>query len=717
MFDMFAISILVGIIFLWMPGCLLLKAIRVDTLSAASLSPIASLTLYWILTETYRVVGIFSSWISIFLPLAIINATACVASFLIGRRRKDSSCLLRISGRNIEGRHGFCLFAAYLLVGVCITSIVFIGNIGAATDFLAEFDSVHHLGSTYAFNETGMWSSFAASADIGLDESIRPSSVGGFYPSLWHTFAALLMSCLDIPVTLAANAVNFIMTAVVFPASMFFLMRILFRNECIPVLTGAFVIFAFMAFPWKFLIWGPLFPNLMSMVLTPAVCGLFLLLFEPSNTRSNFIVIIVLFLIGMLVLVFSQTNAVFIMGVFLISYLIWQASRIPLIKNNNQSTILKRVLYGIAAALVIGIIWVVFYKMPFLRAIVSHGWPAFTDIPGALFNVLTLSFRETMPQYFLGVLVFVGILGTILSAKKRKYFWITCSYLIMVVIYIICVTSEGTIKQLAGGFWYTDPMRLGAIAALFAMPLVCIGLSWINDALNFLVCGTTSEHVTQHGAHEHPHDTHNATARKRLSSGVQIGVTTIILCFVFFPLGSLLHLNGYTPAFAYLTNQFKGVYAPVETSETGDRIDTAPRLYSLDEQRFVEEAKNIVGDALVLNQPNDGSGFAFSVSDFDNLYYRSMGGYGFDGNNANSDIIREQLDDIATNSSVQDAVKNLGAEYVLKLDQGDQYVRANPYLWSYREEDWTGIDSIDDDTPGFEIVLSEGDMRLYRIVD
>lgn len=94
-----------------------------------------------------------------------------------------------------------------------------------------------------------------------------------------------------------------------------------------------------------------------------------------------------------------------------------------------------------------------------------------------------------------------------------------------------------------------------------------------------------------------------------------------------------------------------------------------------------------------------------------------MGGYGFDGNNANSDIIREQLDDIATNSSVQDAVKNLGAEYVLKLDQGDQYVRANPYLWSYREEDWTGIDSIDDDTPGFEIVLSEGDMRLYRIVD
>ena len=28
---------------------------------------------------------------------------------------------------------------------------------------------------------------------------------------------------------------------------------------------------------------------------------------------------------------------------------------------------------------------------------------------------------------------------------------------------------------------------------------------------------------------------------------------------------------------------------------------------------------------------------------------------------------------------------------------------------------WSGIRAIDDSTPGFETVLSEGDMRLYRI--
>ncbi len=34
----------------------------------------------------------------------------------------------------------------------------------------------------------------------------------------------------------------------------------------------------------------------------------------------------------------------------------------------------------------------------------------------------------------------------------------------------------------------------------------------------------------------------------------------------------------------------------------------------------------------------------------------------------------------------------------------------------YAESEFQGIDSINDDTPGFDLVLSEGDMRFYRIV-
>lgn len=52
---------------------------------------------------------------------------------------------------------------------------------------------------------------------------------------------------------------------------------------------------------------------------------------------------------------------------------------------------------------------------------------------------------------------------------------------------------------------------------------------------------------------------------------------------------------------------------------------------------------------------------------------------------------------------------------LVPIDQGESYVES-PYLFTYGEgEQWRGIDSIRDDTPGFEVILAEGDIRLYKI--
>ena len=74
------------------------------------------------------------------------------------------------------------------------------------------------------------------------------------------------------------------------------------------------------------------------------------------------------------------------------------------------------------------------------------------------------------------------------------------------------------------------------------------------------------------------------------------------------------------------------------------------------------------------------------------------------------------MNNIATDKAVQEAVDTIGAKYVIKLDQGDQGVRKNRYLFTYDETLWEGIDSIDDTTPGLELMLSEDDMRLYKII-
>ena len=52
---------------------------------------------------------------------------------------------------------------------------------------------------------------------------------------------------------------------------------------------------------------------------------------------------------------------------------------------------------------------------------------------------------------------------------------------------------------------------------------------------------------------------------------------------------------------------------------------------------------------------------------------------------------------------------------LVPIDQGEAYVES-PHLFTYgKGEQWRGIDSIRDDTPGFEVVLAEGDMRLCKI--
>ena len=138
--------------------------------------------------------------------------------------------------------------------------------------------------------------------------------------------------------------------------------------------------------------------------------------------------------------------------------------------------------------------------------------------------------------------------------------------------------------------------------------------------------------------------------------------------------------------------------------------------YSEDEKRFVEKVLSIIPkDSLVINQPCDGSVFAYGVNGL-NTYFRSTSSDDLPEDAFN---IQKGLAQIAGNSAVQDAVERSGAKYVLLLDQGVPFeegtwlVQTNDRQFHY----WDGINNITDDTPVLEPVLAEGDMRLYKIVE
>ena len=69
---------------------------------------------------------------------------------------------------------------------------------------------------------------------------------------------------------------------------------------------------------------------------------------------------------------------------------------------------------------------------------------------------------------------------------------------------------------------------------------------------------------------------------------------------------------------------------------------------------------------------------------------------------------------MTTNEEVQQTLEDLDARYVMLLDDpsGDDPTKL---ALRYEEKNWTGIETITEDTPGFNLILSEGDMRLYEI--
>ena len=79
---------------------------------------------------------------------------------------------------------------------------------------------------------------------------------------------------------------------------------------------------------------------------------------------------------------------------------------------------------------------------------------------------------------------------------------------------------------------------------------------------------------------------------------------------------------------------------------------------------------------------------------------------------ADSVIFQTSLDAVATDPKVSSALSNKDIHWLLILDyQGDEYDTVD-----FNREAWQGIISVKDETPGFEPILSKGDMRLYKII-
>lgn len=711
-----AAAIAASALFVYVPGFIMLCSIRASRTVSVIAAPAVALA-------EYSLLGIVYGWLGLSVPWWVIAGSALGVGVVcwvvsLGVRRavrsgEGETCprlaaLALFSERDLGARRPFSLpvwavFAAVTLLGIVLGTAFFTARLGDPNAFVQEYDNIHHLSSIRVFMETGKWSSLNSTLYAApFDDAYAPfGTAGAFYPSAWHCVCALVASSLGVSVPCSVNAVNFAFAFVVYPTSASLFLLEVFRGRPEIGLLGGVASLSIVAFPWMFLGFGPLYPNLTANAILFIPAFAFVAVFSEGSSRARRASAACVFALGLVAVVFAQTNGVFSLAVLLGPFCVWRAASAVLhLRLRGRMRIMLSVVTGAFVAAAIVGIWLALYHAPFLHGLVSNNWAAVRSTEATVKLALLLSYGDSAPSpphYAIGVLVVVGF---VIAIARRKYWWLAFAYAFSFVAFVIDASMEGELKHVLTGFWYTDPRRVMALMAMLAVPLVGLALGDASRvAMRFVgfLRARTGEN-------------RSCDLRRKAKEGWIGAAVPVALAVVLVAFSVAIPLPGVSGAMAQPPLQIVAKWA-----FNMSRWDDDSRLVLTREERdfSLRAMEEIPEGEAVINSPNDGSCFLYGAYGLKTVY-RFASGYG-SGEREDSVLVRTSLNEISSREDVRKAVRDMGVKYVLMLDQGEPRGEERRHLFSYGLEDWSGVDGITDDTPGFSVVMAEGDMRLYRI--
>lgn len=682
----FLASMLLTAGLLYIPGFLLVSAFGYPRRTSLLLSPPIALALYGILEIIEQKIGIKSSVgtvVGVSLCISIIPLLVKVVMQRLSMNAMKRDANVIGPDGDIQKPHDWLVLFGFWTVGIFITTLVLVRNFDGPDSYSQLFDNAWHMGIVRKFLTTGDMSPLTSG-------NIVPTVGSSFYPTGWHSLVALVAGTAGVSPLIAANAVNACIIAVVFPGSVFLLLKKVLSGLRPAMILCMCTTLMFTAFPWRFLAFGPLYSNLLSFAVLPLSMVLFLNILDARSSwrrRAQDGALLIATMIGVAI---TQPNAVFTMGIFLVPYLMTQIPRYCDASRLRANRTLMVSVLSAAVLLLIACVWVGLYKVPFMQRTVRWDWPSFETKPQAIFDIVFLGFRDAEPQFMLGILVMLGFLYVLIH---REYLWLGCAHLLMCFLYFLSAATDGRFKAVLTGFWYHDAYRLGASAVFTGIPLAAIGLWSLMNVIVKLLDGVML-------------DGHDSRQRIVLFAAVLVGVEIIN----FFPNYHMRGSHSVDTPFGAVTRDLR---------YTNSRNE--PKSYTADERRFVEKVRQIVpSGSLILNQPYDGSVYAWGIDDL-NVYYKAWQGNWLGKPTAQSKLIMNSLDSMDDDQHVCRAVKESHAQYLMLLDRTDykpdpdDEAKVISDYASYKKHDWRGVDAVHDGTPGFTPVLQQGVMRLYII--
>lgn len=659
----FFVAILFVVAILYMPGYFQLRSLGLSRGAAVVCSPLVAVAEYVLTGVVFALANMHVSWIAIVAPSFVLALAGFVYLLTRGEASSDRSII------------DLKILPVYAFVGLIVVFFVYVRAMDGAASYAQIYDNGFHLSIVHRFADAGIFSILHTSIDGALpDDAFGQVS---FYPAAWHVICALACNALSIGVGVAENAVNVVFMGIVFPLSTCAFLSALFSDNRRVVVLGSLCTLAIGAYPWGMMTFGPLYSNMAAFAFVGALVYVFFEMTEKGLGTKRRISWCVLFVVGSICVASSQPNAIFTVAIILAPLTCLRIWNWFLARGKSK----RMAFCAVAGSLLLFAgIWVALWASPAFHEVVTYPWPSFASVSQAVANVFLLSLRAYPAQIILGIVVVVGFVSV---AREKFARWIAFAHLFFCIAYVFAASTDGVLKSLLSGFWYNDSYRVAACVALTAIPLAAAGL---NSIVGFAL------RITR-GCGRSP----------RFGNVVTVVASLAFVAFA------------YAPSFSVADRYF--VETPMGKAGAGLTwlADPAVRKYDPVESAFVEKVKQIVDDdSLILNFPYDGSVFSYSENDL-RILFRSFGAA------ASNDypVLTKGLAEISYNETVRSEVESLGVEYVLLLDchwpESEGSVHED--LISGRESDWEGLIALSEDTPGFELVLSEGDMRLYRVID
>ena len=524
-----------------------------------------------------------------------------------------------------------------------------------APDAISQtFDDIFHLNAVrWALEHSDASSMTLMSMTTGPDEAV------GFYPAAWHGIVSLVMTSGggdSIPV--ATNALTVVVCAFIWTAGGVALVRTILPATLsrIGVLPAGVLVTTLSPFPYMFLSFGVLYPNLLGTAMLPAT--LLLVLRFVGLTRASGLTRTATIIGGLLASIsLSLAHPNTSMTLIALVIPIGVAGMIRALarwRRRRGTWIAPLVLtvFAVGVCLMAQSVW------PIVRPPEQNlTWHPLMSLTQSIGEALVLGPIYMWPAWILMVLLAAGLYASI----RRRLFALPAMWL--VIVYLWCAAAAwpfGEARTNLVGVWYNDPFRLAALLAVPSLPLLALGAAHLLHAA--------------------------ARAIPRLHARRQAWAVGV------FGAAALLLLTQQTGWMRHAIDS---------TASSFYKTDSSP-LLTLDEARLLDELPELVpADAVVATDPWNGSALAYALSDVRTTNRHTLA-YVSPAENT----INQHLDEAEDNPAVCSAVQELGVDYA--LDFGEQQINDS-------DKPMDGFDDLDE-APGFELVAREGDARLYRVV-